>query len=658
MKKVIVSIICILLFVSNLPVMGQNTAPETFSSGDWEYIENKNGITLTKYNGSESNLEIPGELDGKTVTQLEKELFMNNMNLVSVVMPNSITTTGANVFNGCAALKDVKLSTELTAINTGMFRYCISLEHIMIPFTVTSISGFAFSDCIQLKDIILLSVTAIGESAFDNCISLIDVVTSGKLTIVNGRAFRDTPWLDAQTDEFVMIGKDILIKYNGTDKKVEIPYGTTMISSAFEENYRIESVILPETVKNIGQYAFREAINLKNINIPEYTTTIGANAFNGCRSLTVIKLPEGYAFTSLGSSAFRNNPQLSKINIPSSVTTLPDRVFADCPALSDVVIPDSVKTIHKYAFLDSPNIHLYVTPGSEGERYAKEFKVPYDYNLQSVDNFIIQPEGEGVQIVRYTGKLFDVEVPAEINGERVISIGTAAFQNIGQIKRIILPLTIQSIGDWAFSYMNALEYVQINGNVKKIGSNVFTGSDALKEIKLPETVEEIGTAPFSSATATICTAPGSAASAALQSMGYTVQSYDACTPDEELMSIWAELNNNEELIAEAICDCSACSEVPGEPANDTVADTGSVSSSSDINIIRIPDDLSRLSPDLLPAGAKELILIIPESVQTIDEQILDGRTITIISNIGTTAETFATANGLKFIVQMNTWLDN
>ena len=654
MKNIIFSMICVLLLVSILPVMGQDNPPETFSSGDWDYIENKDGITLTKYKGSESKLEIPGELDGKIVTQLEKELFMNNMNLVSVVMPNSIKSTGANVFNGCAALKDVHLSTALTSINTGVFRYCISLEHITIPFTVTSINGFAFSDCIQLKDIILLPVTSIGESAFDNCMMLSDVIVSGKLATVHGRAFRDTPWLDAQTDEFVMMGKNVLIKYNGTETNVEIPYGTTMISSAFEENYRIESVIIPETVKNIGQYAFREAVNLKQVNIPEFATTIGANAFNGCRSLTEIELPEGYGFNSLGGSAFRNNTQLTSINIPQGVKNLPDGVLADCPALTDIIIPESVTTIHKNAFLNSQNVHLFVTPGSEGERFAQENNVRYDYSLQSVDNFIIQPDGEGVRIVRYIGKLCDVEIPAKINDARVTSIGTAAFQNNKQINRIVLPLTIQAIDDWAFSYMDNLEYVQINGNIKYIGSNVFTGSNSLKEIKLPETLEEIGEALFdASADTVICAMPDSAAAAALQTMGYTVMPYDSCSPDEELKNIWTDLNGFE-IEADVLCDCSVCTEAPGELSADSEA--APAADSSDVSIIRIPDGLTELTVDLLPAEAKELILIIPASVETIDEQILNGRTLTIISDSGTTAESFASANGLKFIVQVYTWL--
>ena len=132
-------------------------------------------------------------------------------------------------------------------------------------------------------------------------------------------------------------------------------------------------------------------------------------------------------------------------------------------------------------------------------------------------------------------------------------------------------------------------------------------------------------------------------------------SYDACSPDEELLTLWAELNGME-ITAEEICDCSICSETPGESADDALTNSGSDAAASDINIIRIPDGLSELTVDLLPAEAKELILIIPASVETIDEKILDGRTISIISDSGTAAESFATANGLKFVVQVNTWL--
>lgn len=644
MKKISVCVLLLLLFVSILPSLAQDT-PVVFSSGEWDYVENNAGITLTVYRGNETHLEIPSELDGKTVSQLGKDLFLNNMSLESVVIPDTVTQMGANLFNGCAALKDVVLPKKITSLPTGAFRYCISLEHITIPFTVTSIGAFAFSDCIQLQDIMLLSVTSVGESAFDNCMQLSDVIVSGKLISVNGRAFRDTPWLDAQTDEFVFMGKDVLVKYNGTAAEVEIPYGTTMISNAFEENYSVESVYIPETVTTIGQYAFMNALNLTRVNIPEFITSIQVSAFNGCRNLTEIQFP--YDLKTLADNSFRGCESLQSVIIPGGVTTLGSNVFGSCPSLTDVMIPASVTKIHNNTFQNSPNVHLHITQGSEGERFAQELEISYDYTMQLADEFIYSLEGEEARIVRYLGRQPIVEVPAEYNGALVTAIGEGAFQNNKRVSQVILPLTVRSIGDWAFSYMGKLEYVELSINLNEIGSNVFTGSANLKEIKLPETLTVIGEAPFDSDTAAvICAAPGSSAAAALQEMGYTTSAYDACSSDDEALVMLSE-DAETVIVDAAVCEGDDC----GESTEVQSDDPG-----QDVTIIRIPDGIQNLTADLIPQNASDLVLVIPVSVTSIEPAILSGRTLTIVSDSGSAAEEFARQNGIKFILRINTWL--
>ncbi len=41
--------------------------------------------------------------------------------------------------------------------------------------------------------------------------------------MVGASAFRGTPWLDEQKDEFVIIGDHILLKYNGNQEIVQVP---------------------------------------------------------------------------------------------------------------------------------------------------------------------------------------------------------------------------------------------------------------------------------------------------------------------------------------------------------------------------------------------------------------------------------------------------
>ena len=115
--------------------------------------------------------------------------------LTSVVVPNRITSIGANAFADCRDLKSITLPNALKTIQEGTFQNCSSLQNIVIPDTVTSIEASAFSNCISLETVkgptkIVKSVnkpqnpsgityeavtgylTSVGTNAFFNCVRL------------------------------------------------------------------------------------------------------------------------------------------------------------------------------------------------------------------------------------------------------------------------------------------------------------------------------------------------------------------------------------------------------------------------------------------------------------------------------------------------------
>ena len=650
MRKIAYLILLLTLLVAVLSVQAQDAEIVTYTAGDWDYIENQTGITLTAWSGKAIELQIPSELDGKTVTQLGRDLFKSNRDLRTVFIPEGVTTIGQNAFYGCESLKNVSLPNTLTKIDNSVFRYCTSLESIHIPFSVTSIGAFSFSDCVKLRSVNLLAVTSIGESAFDNCQQLEEVMLSRKLTTVNGYAFRDTPWLEAQTDEYVIIGKGVLLKWNGAGTHVEVPYGVTMISDAFADCYFLEEVVLPDTVTNIGQYAFRDAINLRSVTFPQYLTTIGANAFNGCRSLSEIELPS--TVKTLGGSAFRNCNSLKQVIIPPLVTSLADGTFADNPSLTEVLIPAAVTSVHKNTFLNSPNVQLQVASGSAAEDFAVEYEIPYSYAKRVNNEFIYSIDENGAQIDRYIGKMYDVEVPAVLDGEAVTAIGPGAFQNNARVRRVIVPITVKTIGDWAFSYMDSLEAVQLPAGLSSLGANAFTGSLELRQVRMPKALETIGEKPFATdVNTTICAAENSYAEKTLSGWGYTVRPEDACAADEETMALWASLN----LLDSSAADTCECPPRWNETAPDGESEEIAVQGAHpDIEIVEIPNQVTYVDSELLRGTGRNLLLIIPASVTTIDESILTGRTITIVSKSGTAAEAFAREHGIKFLVQFTT----
>ena len=112
----------------------------------------------------------------------------------------------------------------------------------------------------------------------------------------------------------------------------------------------LTSLVIPDSVTNIGDYAFSGCRSLTDIVIPDSVTNIGDYAFWNCRSLTDIVIPN--SVTSIGESAFYECSSLTEVVIPDSVTSIGDKAFHTCSSLTNIDIPDSVTSIGDGAFDD------------------------------------------------------------------------------------------------------------------------------------------------------------------------------------------------------------------------------------------------------------------------------------------------------------------
>ena len=139
-------------------------------------------------------------------------------------------------------------------------------------------------------------------------------------------------------------------------------YVTAIESKAFYENRNLLNIILPNSVKTIGEYAFYDCSSLTSIEIPNSVTSIGNYAFRYCRSLTSITIPN--SVTSIGEDAFYGCSGLTSIIIPNSVTSIGYRAFYECSGLTSVEIPNSVTRIGNYAFSYCDGITSITIPSS------------------------------------------------------------------------------------------------------------------------------------------------------------------------------------------------------------------------------------------------------------------------------------------------------
>lgn len=598
-----------------------------YTRDEWTYTANPRGWTITGYNGTKKNVDIPYEFDGIQVTQLGANLFLNDPNVERLSIPSQVTVIGKNAFRGCSYLRSVTLPFTITTIPEGCFKDCSSLESITLPATLKSIAKDAFSGCAGLQEVnIPRKVTSVGEAAFKNCTSLRYIYVQKNLATIGADAFTNTAWLDRQTDEFVYLGRSLLIKYNGSDRNVTIPYGTTAIANAFEENKIIESVVIPETVRRIMQNAFKNAVNLKSVSMPQYVTSVGAGAFSGCVSLE--KVDFSFRITSIGANAFNGCSRLRELVVPEKVKTIPAGFAANCPVLRDVWLPPSITKIDKSAFAGSGHVIAQVFPGSASEQSLEIYGVDHRGYLSETDGLVYEAGLGSVAIVRYRGRGSSVEIPAEIDGLAVTEIKTAAFQNNPFVHAVFIPESVKRVGDWAFSYMDKLEFVHFADGFRRIGANAFTGSLALSEIVFPSSVSFIGNDAFDGNVQTVfCTPVTSKAQRVLEEKGYNVIISDHCS----------------DTYAEAI---------PAEGE----ADFHDSCELYDADIFRVPDGMSELGTAFISNAGNKLLIQIPPAVTTIDPAILEGRSVIIIGEPHSEAERFAREYGLKFLVNVDMFI--
>ncbi len=284
------------------------------------YISNGNAI-ITGYKGSDTEIVIPSQLGGHSVTSIGNNAFVGCVGLTGITIPDSITSIGNCAFTGCRGLTGITIPDSVTSIGVSSFAECTGLTSITIPDSVTAIENNAFGNCSSLTSITIPeSVTYISNDLFYNCSSLTSITIPDSITSIGDYAF----W-----------------------------------------NCRgLTSIAIPNSVTSIGDGAFRQCQNLTNINIPEYISSVGNLVFYQCNSLTDITIPD--SVISIGDNAFSECRCLTSLVISDSVTSISETAFRYCYNISDVFYegtPDEWNELN--VVLDSSEVYIHYGVSAE-----------------------------------------------------------------------------------------------------------------------------------------------------------------------------------------------------------------------------------------------------------------------------------------------------
>ena len=210
---------------------------------------------------------------------------------------------------------------------------------------------------------------------------------------------------------------------------------------AFQGCDKLESLVIPNTVKKIGIYAFTGCSKLLNISFPESLEDVMAGALYECAWYD--NQPDGLVYVGNLLYRYKGIAPTGVITINEGTKAVLGLAFSNQPNITSVILPESVTSVHMQAFGDCPNLESVTLP--------TWLSVIEDYTFQNCS------------------KLQNINLPLGLD-----QIGKGAFAGCSSLTILDWPLQLKNIGARAFYNCNQLDGIEnISSNIEKIGADAF-----------------------------------------------------------------------------------------------------------------------------------------------------------------------------------------
>ena len=398
---------------------------------------------------------------------------VKDKSIKSLVIPDGVKKLGFKCFKGCKHLNLISIPKSVVLSSFGqVFNDCPNLKTII--FNCASIPNIGHS---TVKEVIIReNVMAIDNGAFHECYNLTSIKVDKENAKYDSRDDCNAV-IKTESDELIaacvnssipqsvrIIGEyafNCLSGLSFTDKcYVVLPKSVVEIKEKAFYGSDIVSIIIPESVKEIGANAFSYCCSLTKVCINDGIKEIKKDTFSGCSGLTSITIPN--SVTSIGRDAFHGCCNLKSLIIPEGVTIIGDYAFKNCDGLLSIIIPNSVMSVGYNAF--------------EGCVNLSNVEFASIYSLCRIKFKSIQ---SNPLIFSHQLSINGKTIKKVIIPDGVTEIGAYTFAGCFDITNFYIPNSVTTINTQAFIDCRSITIVELSSNVKTITIDAFDGCESL-----------------------------------------------------------------------------------------------------------------------------------------------------------------------------------
>ncbi len=359
------------------------------------------------------------------LVEIGKAAFSNNC-LTKIAIPASVEEIGENAFEDCNYVSEISFASgsKLKSIGDSAFSGCNVLEKLQLPTGLKTIGENAFDGCYKLDSVILPDgIEFVGEAAFVGTAAS-EIRIPASVTYFGAGSYgknleryivEDGNEVYASDSNGALFSKDMTTLYvyptASPAKEYTIPQGVqTIADSAFLFNLNLESIKMPDTVKEIGDLSLAIMLSLKEIRLSSKLESVGEEAFLGCFYLEELVIPASVRY--IGADAFSLLTSVKRIEIHSRTVDCDDTFLGFSAFLTDdvaenqfridvmadyyefimfydIYAPENENRLYEISekldgFVNEENIRtdiytVYCYEGAVVEAYLKENNVKYAY---------------------------------------------------------------------------------------------------------------------------------------------------------------------------------------------------------------------------------------------------------------------------------------